>query len=493
MVQVGEKPMLVHQVQQLRSVGCTEIRVVVSPSQAAQVKAIVEQVGIPGVTVDEQPSARGPVDAITHATFDDGDASLIVLFADTYLKSTRSIPLSGDSVAVSPAPSARQFCALFHDFWVDAEVEPGDEVAVGAYHFATTTDAQSSALKTIAASECTACEVGMAPFLSRIGAQAVQVYDGDWLDVGDIAALSRAQHTVFISRSFNELTLDDRGLLVKTGRVRDEAKIVADPPCAPHLYPRVFEANDNSYTMEYISSPTLASLWLYSPPSPNMWSHIASTLRHQLKRYHWECAGSEASGTQEQALKMYDENLAERYKSSSLLDEIAPLSDVIEVNGRRAYSGARLIEEVRSAARELLVPTVKWGTIHGDPNFTNILWDVKTSTFKLLDPRGSWGGVGAIGDIRYDVAKILYSPIFSAIAHDLFSVSGSGTSRTLDIWPSREEDTEVLYEEMGGRDTTTSLLVAWVLLSGAPLHDGDQAVALFLAGAEQAAIAGIRP
>jgi len=45
-------------------------------------------------------------------------------------------------------------------------------------------------------------------------------------------------------------------------------------------------------------------------------------------------------------------------------------------------------------------------------------------TFKLIDPRGSYGTLGMYGDLRYELAKLLHSVDgkYESIIHDLYTI-----------------------------------------------------------------------
>jgi len=64
------------------------------------------------------------------------------------------------------------------------------------------------------------------------------------------------------------------------------------------------------------------------------------------------------------------------------------------------------------------------GRFHGDFHFENILYCSKTRAFKFLDWRQDFGGDLKVGDIYYDLAKLLHGLIVSheAIAKNYFSV-----------------------------------------------------------------------
>jgi aminoglycoside phosphotransferase family enzyme len=54
------------------------------------------------------------------------------------------------------------------------------------------------------------------------------------------------------------------------------------------------------------------------------------------------------------------------------------------------------------------------GRFHGDFHFENILYCSKKKTFKFLDWRQDFGGDLEVGDIYYDLAKLLHGLIVSA-------------------------------------------------------------------------------
>jgi hypothetical protein len=69
--------------------------------------------------------------------------------------------------------------------------------------------------------------------------------------------------------------------------------------------------------------------------------------------------------------------------------------------------------------------------IHGDFCLSNILYGPKYSSYKYVDPRGSFGDKkGIYGDIRYDVAKLAHSVEggYDLIINDRFSVTSNSTT-----------------------------------------------------------------
>jgi hypothetical protein len=146
------------------------------------------------------------------------------------------------------------------------------------------------------------------------------------------------------------------------------------------------------------------------------------------------------------------------------------------VNGERVVSPREVIQ--RSKRRlEILAKTAKWTPIHGDLCLSNILCEPDSGLLKLLDPRGSFGRQGVLGDIRYDIAKLTHSIIgrYDFIVNDLFRVEIRGADLTLelpfrrDIQPIVSEFERIFFVDEQNRDDI-SLITAWLFLSMLPLH-----------------------
>jgi hypothetical protein len=79
------------------------------------------------------------------------------------------------------------------------------------------------------------------------------------------------------------------------------------------------------------------------------------------------------------------------------------------INGVKVPSLNEIISEMNAA---IVNPQSKYlSVIHGDFCFSNILYNFKTQSIKVIDPRGLDfdGEVTAFGDVRYDVAKLAHS------------------------------------------------------------------------------------
>lgn len=496
LVSIGQQPMLVRQVQQLQRAGCDTIDVVTSPGSDDQVRNVIDCAGLPNVYTSVQPEPLGPGDALGWGLQLIRREDVLVLMADTLLADEDVINLTTSSaVAVAAAPATRPFCVKspLSDRWLDAEVAAGTaNVAVGAFFFQS-----AAALERIIKKlrrKNSGDEIGMADVLNDYGVEKLQLVPvTSWQDVGDVPALARATRSRFISRAFHDLEIETPGTVTKHGDVAAQAQAIKGAPIsATHLYPRVLSETDRSYTMEHIDMPSLAELWLYWPSRPEMWRHVGAELVSQLRSALWQDPSISPYTRDEmraRAHEMYVTKLTDRY-----LGPDAPARafgawdyvDTLHVNGHTVVAGERLIELVtQQAARRFAVSAPRWaGWLHGDPNFTNVLWSLRTGSFKLLDPRPEWGGKSSWGDTRYDLGKIAYSPEFSAITHRLFTLrSAPGGVWRIELWPERSVSAAELRSELILPPAEMLLLRAHMMLSSAPLHPEPEASALYLMGA----------
>jgi GTP:adenosylcobinamide-phosphate guanylyltransferase len=99
-------------------------------------------------------------------------------------------------------------------------------------------------------------------------------------------------------------------------------------------------------------------------------------------------------------------------KSRRRLDSIRSLLPNVEVdyyyiNGRKCinfYKHWTILEEL--ACRYY---PKNYRFIHGDPTFSNILYDIRKARLCFIDPRGYYGREKLFGDVDYDWAKLYYS------------------------------------------------------------------------------------
>lgn len=467
LVTVGQKPMLVRQAQQLQSLGCEEVVVVVSPGASDQVNGVIERAGLRGVTTVTQPRPEGPADAVACAlSTRRPEQEVVIMTADTVLADYDLLRANNFCAVANPPTCNRIWCIHTREGWMD-EVPASDVelVAIGHYRFRSLHGLRAACYsQPRGADNCYQLSDMMNAYAEQTGWRVMASVKRSWQDVGDVPALAEANRKHFIAREFNGIEMIQPGVLKKTGNgmLRGQIDFLTNPPLgSDHLFPRVFSSSIGEeggpwYTMEYIDSPSLAELWLYWPAQPEMWQHVAAELVSQLQENLWSKAEYdmrrdwEGDTVTARADKMWVGKLLERWPfGDPLVTRVAELSERLVATAEQ-YSGL----------------------VHGDPMFGNVLWSLRTGSFKLLDPRGDWGGRGPLGDIRYDLAKIAFSPVICPIMHGLG-----------DHWELRVDEIRALEKPLLQYAGAEELNVACanLLLASAPLHSRDEGTRMYKA------------
>lgn len=129
------------------------------------------------------------------------------------------------------------------------------------------------------------------------------------------------------------------------------------------------------------------------------------------------------------------------------------------------------------------------GRFHGDFHFENILWNSRSETFTFLDWRQDFGGDLEVGDMYYDLAKLLHGLIVSheLIAEDAFSVGWGKDSIRFDLHRKQvlvecEQYFMVWCDENNFDRTKVRLLTALIYLNIAALHHYPYSLLLYSLG-----------
>ena len=112
----------------------------------------------------------------------------------------------------------------------------------------------------------------------------------------------------------------------------------------------------------------------------------------------------------EKANRLYSEKTRLRLQTYAKENSV-DLDKEWRYNEIKVPSLNEIVKEMNSL---ISVPSVEQQSIiHGDFGFSNILYDFRTKSIKVIDPRGIdvEGGQTIYGDIRYDIAKLAHSVI----------------------------------------------------------------------------------
>lgn len=236
-----------------------------------------------------------------------------------------------------------------------------------------------------------------------------------WLDFGLVNSYYRSCSRLTTQRAFNDLKISRYGVRKYSSdklKMRAEAEWFKSLPYdmrhyAPALWDSGEDAGKGYYEIEYFYNSTLANLWVYGENPLNTWKEIFAA-----------CA--EFIGD-EYAHKPQDiEDIAKENDSLYVTKTRQRLQQYCEENGVSMNAKWRINEKETPCLQSILedldevIPkhdTQFASLMHGDMCFSNILYDFKSKSIKVIDPRGllATGHISMWGDVRYDVAKLAHS------------------------------------------------------------------------------------
>ena len=105
----------------------------------------------------------------------------------------------------------------------------------------------------------------------------------------------------------------------------------------------------------------------------------------------------------------YETYIAKTFDRLALVESLIPFAndEFIKINGRY-YKNALFDKDKITRLATAHFPR-EFALIHGDPTFSNILFDSFNMQVVLIDPRGYFGQTRFYGDSDYDFAKLYYS------------------------------------------------------------------------------------
>jgi dTDP-glucose pyrophosphorylase len=486
---IGGRPAVTRAIEQCRRAEIDRFVFVVAPAHRRPLESVIRRAYASlGLTLEfvEQPCPLGPGDALHRALRCIDEGSVLLVLGDTLFQET--LRLDHDWIGYEYVKDFSPWCMA--EFLPDGRLKrlidkpavrpPTDRALVGLYHFvdshllrAMSADARSRAGEN---------DLELLPIIEDYHKRRplVGCHITTWLDIGTLTSIADADRRLFGTRQHNEIRVTEAGIVRKSGPT---AKIAAEiawyrslPECAIHLAPRLIGADSENrwYETEYIDYPTMAELYLYGNVPSQNFAVMVGNIIDALSTALWSRSASYSDARAMRA--MY---IDETWHRLSLWDRQDLLElDQIVVNG---VSMRGFTKKVRQAMRDALLKISRTGEVrfaHGDLAFSNILYSSRTGIFRIIDPRGSFGPLeGALGDPRYDAAKLRHSYHggYDAIIHDLFSLNeidvGTFDYRPFDINPETVSACDAVLAAAGFDIKDVALLEAATFLRMIPLHN----------------------
>jgi hypothetical protein len=239
--------------------------------------------------------------------------------------------------------------------------------------------------------------------------------DGRWLDFGHLHTYYHSRGSITTERAFNSLAVDGRIVAKRSDRadrIEAEASWYEKMPeelriFLPHYLGRHQVGGKPGYALEFLFMASLADLFVFGRLPETVWLQVFRSCNQFLRGASSFAAPEDIA---DDCMQLYLPKTLQRLKefaeSTGLDLERSWLINGIEVPG--------LAEIARRSAEIITRPTARHLTIiHGDSCLSNIMYDFRSHSVRMIDPRGqdARGDPTIWGDNRYDIAKLHHSII----------------------------------------------------------------------------------
>lgn len=256
-----------------------------------------------------------------------------------------------------------------------------------------------------------------------------------WMDFGLVNSYYRSISRLTTERVFNNLKITKYSVLKSS---KDRKKMAAEahwfeslPKSLKHYVPAVFDMGEQDekgyYEIEYYYLSSLSNIFVFGENKDFALNEIVDSCVDYLSE-EFSYKPKNRNSVARTNDKLFTVKTLDRLKEYSRVSGISLTHDWV-FNGQKLPS---LLEIVNHCDTMISKSDARFVSImHGDPCFSNILYDFKSKSVKLIDPRGldTDGNLSVYGDFRYDVAKFAHSIIglYDFIIAGMFQYEEKGT------------------------------------------------------------------
>lgn len=315
------------------------------------------------------------------------------------------------------------------------------------------------------------------------------VRSGQSLNFGHINSFFRSRTVITTQRAFNDMSISSRTVVKTSSNIKKmigEAEWFDRIPSALRIHTPALlgKPNENSqgaasYELEYLYLPPLSDLFVYGSLSNDDVSDILHAAKAVLDDFSQFRPGNKIDYSVID--RIYLAKTLERLKSFSHQHNFDLNKKFLACGGgvspisimQMALDSARFISPV---SRDHIAVS------HGDFCFSNILFDRKSKSIKVIDPRGmdEEGNPTIYGDRRYDIAKLYHSTVglYDFLVAGRYELIKSGDGCFLEIiFPSPEKIesaerifSEIFFKDCGFCEKEILAITVHLFLSMLPLH-----------------------
>lgn len=274
----------------------------------------------------------------------------------------------------------------------------------------------------------------------------------DYHDLGEADALNFISDNV--SRSFNNIKINEEGLIEKTSKERAN-KTAREynwyntvPENIKKYLPQVFEQIKYGYVMERVPFTQLQDMMMFKHTTFNQWQSVFNAIGNYLSTAKEEGIGVTPSIRRDNSYML----IQKTWDRVEDLTELFPYK-TYTINSIIYENPLYHMDEIMKKVVDMLAHTKSDDVnaiIHGDLFFGNMMFDEVTNRLVLIDPRGSYGQNQLFGDIRYDLAKLNHSieGQYDFIVNDLFTVNADYSNIDYTIYSGNLDEMHYLYNQM---------------------------------------------
>lgn len=289
----------------------------------------------------------------------------------------------------------------------------------------------------------------LVPWLAKNKIEFEGFYLDNVVEVGTIDAFESLIQPA-ICRPFNEVILN-KDTVLKRGIDEQGKKIAVDEVS---WYRHISELNFDAIPKIYSYQPLIMerikgkNIYEYNYLVKSEKRNIIRLIVDSLKRLH------DIEPEQPAVITDLHENYIQ--KTLDRLNKVKKLipfaeDEYIKINGNY-YRNIFYDVELLQNKVENGYPS-KFNIIHGDPTFSNMLYDYVNKKIYLIDPRGYFGQSKLYGDVDYDWAKVYYSLVgnYDQFNRKKFTLIVNKKDVELEILPNNWADMEEeFFDLLGG-------------------------------------------
>lgn len=324
--------------------------------------------------------------------------------------------------------------------------------------------------------------IGLREILKRSNLSAEKF---TWFDTGVTVELDATRQRFHLEGGPNILEKANEAIWFLDGKVikfSDSAEFIRDRVERAKLLrgfvPSVVGVTEHMYAYEYVAGNVMSSC--VSLPVFRQLLNSSKVFWKEKKLDE-----KESQSFYDSCMKFYKEKTHERVEQ-------------FFVNFHKEDSPTIINHVWHPSARDLL-RQVDWdlmakglpGQFHGDFHFENILYSEEKGDFEFLDWRQNFGGSLEIGDIYYDLAKMLHGLIMchELVAKDAYQIEWNGNEITYDfnrkqILVACEKYYYKWLNDNGYNVQKVRILTALIFLNIAALHHYPYSLVLMALGKE---------